>query len=432
MHIAPLVSFRIIFGAMMLISTLRFILKGWVEELYVKPKFFFTYLGFDWIQPLDEQGMYMVFLVMLISSTGILLGAWYRISSVLFFLCFTYVELIDKTNYLNHYYFVSLVAFLMIWLPAHRYASIDVLRNPKIYAEKVQAGFINVLRFQLGLVYFFAGVAKINPDWLVRSQPLSLWLSASVEKPVIGFLFRYKLTAVLLSWFGMIYDLTIPFLLSFRRTRSTAYLAVIVFHLLTWYLFPIGMFPFIMIGSTLLFFSEKWHKKFISPIERLFHITSKKDHKPIIRLNPSIGYLFIIFAFFQLVLPFRYLLYPGDLFWTEQGYRFSWRVMLMEKAGYVTFKVTDPEKNKKTLVYPYQYLTPQQEKMMATQPDMILQFAHFLEKEFREKGINDPMITADAYVTINGRPGKRFIDPSVDLTRLPRNWHHKRWVLSHE
>lgn len=432
MHIAPLVSFRIIFGLMMLVSTIRFIAKGWVTELYVRPGFYFTYLGFDWVKPLGEIGMYLVFILMIFTSLGILLGAWYRISTAFFFVAFTYVELIDKTNYLNHYYFVSLVAFLMIWMPANRYFSIDVKRNPSLHTEMISAGFINILKFQLGLVYFFAGLAKINADWLLKAQPLSLWLSAAVYKPIIGFLFRYKLTAILFSWFGMIYDITIPFFLSYKRTRIMAYLAVIFFHLMTWYLFPIGMFPFIMIASTLIFFSDAWHRKVIGRLERLFQHKINKRRDSVTKISYSIKYTFIIFALFQLILPFRHAIYPGDVFWTEQGYRFSWRVMLMEKAGYVTFRVKEKNKEKAVLVYPYEYLTPQQEKMMATQPDMILQFAHYLKKEFEKKGFDHPEVTVESYVTLNGRPSRPFIHPEINLAVQKRNLKPKSWILPHE
>lgn len=432
MHIAPLVSFRILFGLMMFVSTIRFMVNGWVEELYIRPSFHFTYVGFDWIQSLGAFGMYGLYAIMVLSSIGILLGAFYRISSIAFFLSFTYVELIDATNYLNHYYFVSLVAFLMIWMPAHRYFSVDLLRNPKIYTEQISAGFTNLLRFQIGVVYFFAGVAKINPNWLLKAQPLSLWLSAAVQKPVVGFLFKYKLTAILFSWFGMIYDLTIPFFLSISKTRLPAYITVVFFHLMTWYLFPIGMFPVIMIASTLIFYSEKWHRRLIDRLQRILSYRFDVDYKPTFTLNHRLTYFFVLFALIQVTLPFRYLVYPGNLFWTEEGYRFSWRVMLMEKAGYVTFKVNDPKTDKHTLVYPYEYLTPQQEKMMSTQPDMILQFAHFLDKEFQEKGIHEPIITAEAYVTVNGKPSTLFIDPTVDLTKQPRNWKHKSWILPND
>ena len=123
--IAPLVVFRIIFGLMMFVGTLRFWLKGWIHDFFIKPDHFFHYYGFEWVKPMGDFGMYTIFCLLLISSFLIALGFYYRTSSILFFILFTYVELIDVTNYLNHYYFISLVSFLMCFLPANRFFSLD-------------------------------------------------------------------------------------------------------------------------------------------------------------------------------------------------------------------------------------------------------------------------------------------------------------------
>ena len=127
--IAPLVVFRVLFGFIMAVSVLRFALKGWIDALYVRPTYHFTFYGFDWVAPLGEGGMYALYGVMGLAALGIMLGWRYRIAVAVFFLAFTYVELIDKANYLNHYYFVSVVSFLLFWAPAHRAFSLDVRRK---------------------------------------------------------------------------------------------------------------------------------------------------------------------------------------------------------------------------------------------------------------------------------------------------------------
>ena len=133
----------------------------------------------------------------------------------------------------------------------------------------------------------------------------------------------------------------------------------------------------------------------------------------------------------QMLVPFRFVLYPGDLFWTEQGYRFSWRVMLIEKAGTAFFYVTDPETGQRGEVNNCDFLTPNQEKMMATQPDLILQYAQIIKKEVESRGLKDPIINAEVYVTLNGSRSKLFIDPEVDLTTLQDNFKPKDWILDH-
>ncbi len=415
--IYPLITFRILFGGLLLISTVRFWAKGWIFSQYIEPKIFFPFI--EGMQPLPGAGMYAVFSLMIVAALFITLGFFYRLSTTCFFILFTYVELLDKTNYLNHYYFVSLCTFLLIWLPANRYFSLDVWRRVVEPVKEIQVAFINIIKLQLGIVYFFAGIAKLKYDWLINAQPLKLWLSANVHQPVIGWIFRYKITAYVFSWLGMLFDTTVPFLLSFRKTLPFAYAAVIGFHLLTALLFPIGVFPWMMIVATTIFFPDHFHQKFIKKLSSFFTRTSDLKMTTYPRLPKAVTIVFALFFVLQITIPLRHLAYPGNLFWNELGYRFSWRVMLMEKAGHIAFFVEDGDK--KHLVANYDFLTPQQEKMMATQPDMIMQYARFLENHFKAQGFENPKITTQSRVTLNGRASKPFIDPGIDLTKVKKN-----------
>jgi hypothetical protein len=194
-----------------------------------------------------------------------------------------------------------------------------------------------------------------------------------------------------------------------------------------------------MIICTLIFFSENFHLKVIETLSGVLSFFKiKKAHivnkayvfKPLVQ-QFLIVVLFVHFSI-QLFMPFRYLLYPGKLFWTEQGYRFSWRVMLMEKAGKTFFYVTDKDNNRSGEAMMNDYLTPNQEKMMATQPDMILQYAHFLKQKYQEQGIKNPEIRVESYVTLNGSGSRLFIDKNLDLTTQKENFRHKWWVLPFE
>lgn len=430
---------------MMLISTIRFAAMGWIYDLYIRPDYFFTFLGFDWVTPLGGTGMYVLFSIMGIAALGIMLGFYYRIAIVMFFLTFTYVELIDKTNYLNHYYFVSIISFLLMFVPAHRYFSLDILRKPNLKALKVPAWMINIFKLQLGIVYFYAGAAKLNPDWLFNAMPMKIWLPANAHLPIIGWLLDYEITAYIFSWAGAFYDLTIVFFLLYKPTRKLAYASVIIFHMLTYFLFQIGMFPFIMILSTLIFFSAEFHENLIKYTKNIWvnlhsYIFAKEDSrvpstsqqsKSIAVQNSTstiIAGILVLHFLLQILLPLRFALYPGNVFWHEQGYRFSWRVMLMEKAGYAVFHVHNAKTNKTWEVSNWKHLTENQEKMMATQPDMILQFAHYLEDHYQKQGIEDVKITAESHVTLNGRRSQLLVDPDVDLTKIERGFSHKDWV----
>jgi len=434
-HIAPLAVLRMAFGAIMFISTIRFILKGWVYDFYVAPKFYFSFYGFEWVKPLPAIAMYFVFAIMVIASLFILLGLFYRISITAFFICFVYVELIDKTYYLNHYYVVSLITFLLLLVPAHRYFSIDTIRKPEIKVTQVPAWTINIFKWQLCVIYFCAGLSKLNYDWMVQAIPLKLWLPANEGLPLIGPLLTQTWVAYLFSWFGAIFDLSICFLLLNKSTRKIAYIFVVIFHVFTGWLFKIGMFPYIMIFITVIFFSEEFHLKLIKCLKSIFNKRSlqTQDVTSVFILPPlkkKILYsLLAVYILSQVILPFRFLFYPGTLFWTEEGYRFSWRVMLMEKGGTTFFYVKDPQTGRKGEVINTQYLTPLQEKMMETQPDMILQYAHYLSDIYKKMGIKDPVVTVESYVTLNGSSNQLYIDSTVDLSKEKENFLPKKWVL---
>jgi len=438
-NIAPLISFRLLFGLVMFLALTRNVLLGFVHKFYVAPVYYFKYFGFEWVQPLGEVWTYLFYAVLLLSTIGIILGAFYRIATVLFFLLFSYFELLDQTHYLNHYYLVSLLSFLLIFLPANRAFSIDVLFKPHLKIESVPAWTILILQFQLALVYFYAGLAKIHPDWLFQAQPLKIWLGRLNDIPIMGYVLVLPMTAYIFSWFATIYDLTIPFLLWNKKSRLLAYLAVIIFHVLSGLLFNIGIFPIAMIAFSLIFFSEFWHKKIISTFDLIFILTYSKlkQRKDNLETSPlKLGYnkvpWFIwIFVFWQLLFPLRHLLYPGNVLWTEEGFRFSWKVMVVEKTGSAVFRVID-SRGRESEVNNRIYLTEKQEVFMSYQPDMLLQFAHFLAKTYREKGFVNPKVYVDCFVTINGRTSRRLIDPNVDLAAEKAGIHHKSWILQYE
>lgn len=433
--ILPLVLLRVAFGALMLVSTLRFVARGWVETNYIAPLFHFTYVGFDWVRPLPAPGMYAVFGLLALLSLCIMLGAWYRFATAAFFVLFTYVELIDKTYYLNHYYFISLLSFLLIFLPLERAASIDAWRSPERRATSVPAWTIRVIRLQLGLVYVFAGLAKLTPDWMLHALPLRIWLRNHTSLPLIGPLFDQVWFAYMMSWGGALYDLSIVFLLLWRRTRPFAFLAVIGFHTVTGLLFPIGMFPWIMIAMTTIFFSGAELRRALAALRRLRlglarrgAVSESTEWFTASRNMPVSGtawsrwlrgVLLIGFFTLQMVLPLRHHLYPSDVHWAEEGFRFSWRVMLVEKTGDAVFLVREPSSGREWTVYPNQYLTYQQEKQMSFQPDMLLQFADFIEQRFRQQGYADVEVRIEAYVSLNGRPSRLLFDPNVDVTAQP-------------
>ena len=428
---APLAVFRILFGAMMFMSMVRFWSNGWIEKLYIAPSFFFSYYGFEWIKPFGSY-TYVLFVLCACSAVMVALGYRYRLAIVLFFLSFTYIELMDKTTYLNHYYFISALSFLMIFLPASACFSLDSRKEGSF--ARVPAWTVDSIKLLIAIVYVYAGLAKLNSEWLIHAMPLKIWLPGKYDLPVLGALLHKEWVIYAFSWVGALYDLLIPFFLLMKRTRIMAFVAVVVFHVMTAALFPIGMFPYIMIVNAFIFFDPALHRKAVDKLSRFLgaESTPARDRCYTFPFHYQKKLTFtVIVVFFaaQLLVPWRYLLYKGELFWTEEGYRFSWRVMLMEKAGYASFKIVNPENGTSFYVRNDDFLTTFQEKQMSTQPDFMLEYAHFLADRFQSKGHGEVEVYVDSYVALNGRRSRPYIDPSVNLAREKRSFSRKTWIL---
>lgn len=429
---APLAVFRMAIGVMIFLSIIRFWTKGWIEQLYIQPRYYFSFYGFEFVKPLGEN-TYLLFFICGLSAIFVALGFKYRIAISTLFLSFTYIELIDKSTYLNHYYFISMVLLLMIFLPAHHYFSVDAYRDKRINSGNIPQWCPDSIKLMVCILYFFSGVAKLNSDWLLEALPLKIWLPARNDMPLIGFIFSYSWVHFLFSWAGCLFDLAIGFLLWNRKTRLWSYITLVVFHGLTALLFPIGIFPYVMIITALIFFPGDLHKKIISSVNTILKlpadvINTNRQFRFPQRINRVLLTVLSLFFIVQLFLPLRYLLYPGELFWTEQGYRFSWRVMLMEKAGYAQFTVKDST-GKFAVVNNNDFLTVLQEKMMTTQPDMILQYAHILRDHYKKLGFRSPQVYIDSYVALNGRRGRAMISPETDLAQQEDSLCPKAWIL---
>jgi len=152
--ILSLVYFRIAFGAIMLWEVYRYFDHGWIPRYWINPALNFTYYGFDWVRPWGGSGMYLHWVALGALAILIILGLGYRISATLFFLGFTYAFLLEQARYLNHFYLICLISFLMIFIPAHRAAPLDALWRPSIRSQTAPAWALWVLRAQIGIAYF--------------------------------------------------------------------------------------------------------------------------------------------------------------------------------------------------------------------------------------------------------------------------------------
>lgn len=434
LDIAALVVFRILFGVLMCGGTLRFMSSNWIELFYIQPDFHFKYWGFEWVQVPGATGLYLLYGGIALSAALVALGAFYRIAIISFWCLFTYAELMDVTYYLNHYYFVSLLALILCFLSPHRAWSVDAWRNPGLRRTHLPAWQTYSLRFQVAVLYFYAGLAKLEPDWLLHAQPLNIWLPPLGGMPFLGPFLEQPWAHYAFSWFAFLFDTTIVAFLLWRRTRVAAFVIVLVFHLFTHLFFNIGLFPLIMILAVLVFFEPDWPRRRLvpwrvsrgeAPVRALDTLTSA-------RWQPA-GALFALaaagYCAVQVLMPLRHWLYPGPVLWNEQGMRFSWRVMLREKSGSLQYRVVDRQGDSR-LVTPHDYLNELQYREMAGQPDLILQLAHRIRDDFEAAGFGPVEVYADSRVSLNGRAAQPMIDPSVDLARVEDGLQVANWITA--
>jgi hypothetical protein len=427
---ASLVAFRIGFGLLLFAAIVRFWARGWIYEYFIQPRLFFPYWGFELVRPWPGWGMYAHFGVMAVAALGIASGLWYRLSASVFALTFTWAHLVDQAHYLNHYYLVTLLSLLLVVLPLGRVSSLDARRNPGAPAAPFPTWALWALRAQVALVYFFGGVAKLKSDWLLSAQPLKLWLSASPDFPVLGALLDQDVVAYAFSWAGAVFDLCIVGFLCLARTRLLAFTVLVLFHGATGLLFNLGLFPWLMTLSALIFFPPSWPRRVAQLVGWPSTEPQPEVHSSAAR--PRLGAVSLgvgVFLALQVVLPFRYLAYPGNVLWTEQGFRYSWNVMLMEKSGSAELTVRDAVTQRTWRVQPRDELTRYQAKALAASPEMLLFYAHHLAARFRAQGVMKPQVFVEAYASLNGRPSALLVDPRVDLASEHESLAPKTWLM---
>lgn len=423
---ASTIAFRVAMGLLGAFSAARFLANGWVEAQYLAPNDHLTYPWFPWVRPLPGAMMYVVVAAMIPLGIAVAAGWRTRLSAAAFVVVFAYCELIEASLYLNHYWFVTLAMALLAVLPTS--------------GPTVPALLVWVLRLQVGVVYVMAGLAKLNHDWLVGGEPMTTWLAGRTELPIVGPQLGAPWVGHVASWLGAAFDLTIVGWLLWPRTRPFAYAALVVFHVLTWRLFAIGVFPWVMIAVTPIFFAPCWPRCVASRTRRPRppHPFPQTESDRDVRFDlwkrggwgarVAVGAA-VAWAVLQLAVPLRHLAYAGDVRWTEEGYYGSFRVMLTEKAGLLRFTVTDPSTGESWTVAPTTVLTDWQARQAAIRPELSLAAAHLVADDFADRGRPGVAVQADSWVSFNGRQRQRMIDPTVDLASLGRRAPSSAYVL---
>lgn len=444
---ASIVFFRLIFGMILLYESFFFLSNNYIYWSYLEPQFLFKYYGFGWIQLWTGGGMYVCWTLLGVLAFFIIIGFCYRLSVFLYLLGFTYIFLVDQAIYLNHFYLVIIYLVIMCVVPAHRYLSVDSKIWPKTHSTTLPFWAIFLICAQLEIVLIHAGLVKINIDWIMRMQPLSTWLGRNADMPILGPLFT-QVWAVAVANYGVILlHLVGAPLLIFRQTRIWIFLMYVIFHISNHFVFNIGIFPWFTLLATSLFFSPSWPRTLISKISHSkivdpsFNSASIPNHSTDLHayqwnaLNnrQRLILLFIsVWLTFQILIPLRHWIYPGDVAWTHEGHRFAWRMRLSIKRCESLFLVSDPTTGKSWIVDPFEneYFSDSRARKMSGQPDMILQFAHILASEWEKKhDLIEVEVRAKAFCSLNGLPSEYLIDSDVNLAKVERNLWSADWIL---
>ncbi|MEX0291068.1 MAG: HTTM domain-containing protein [Flavobacteriaceae bacterium] len=422
---SALILFRIFFGILISLECYGAIVTGWVRRTLVDPKFTFSFIHFEWLQPLPGNGMYWYFIIMGTLGLLIALGYKYRFAIITFTLMWTGVYLMQKTAYNNHYYLLILISLFMCFFPANRAYSIDSKLNPTIKTNAMPGYVKWAFVLQLFLVYTYASVAKLYGDWLDFSF-IEILMQSKADYFLIGELLQQPWFQKFIGISGILFDLLVIPVLLWKPTRNLAFVSSIFFHLFNSVVFQIGIFPYLSLAFIVFFYEPK-------TLRSIFFKKEKQGYgnNEIIIPSYKIPLLILggIYFFIQLVLPLRHHLIKEDVLWTEEGHRMSWRMMLRSRGGTIQFNVVNKQTNKTARVDLNEYLSKAQKRKIGAYPDFIWQFAQRLKKEYAEKG-EDVSVFAKSRVRINRRSLKPFIDPKVDLANEPWNhFAHHEWIL---
>ncbi|ALI98991.1 HTTM domain-containing protein [Rufibacter tibetensis] len=423
---APLVVFRWLFGLLLFLETAGAIATGWVKKNMIEPTVFFPFIGFEWLKPLPGNGMYFYYGAMALLGLLVMVGLYYRASITAFTLLWWGCYLMQKTSYNNHYYLLLVLCFLMMLLPAHRYASLDVKRKPSLQSLSCPRWCLLIFVAQMGIVYTYAAIAKINVDWLAGA-PIKVWFAAKSHFWLIGGLLQQAWFQKLVVYGGIFFDLLIVPLLLWRRTRIWAFFIAIFFHGFNSAVFHIGIFPYLALALCLFFFPpETIRRRFL---RRKPVLSTQASSVPVLGTGEKALFLLLgLHLLIQVVLPLRQFWFPGNTNWTEEGHRMSWHMMLRSKSGYAQYKVVAD--GKVFWENPGEHLTPKQSRVVATRPDLLWQYSQFLARKYKNMGFSEVEVFAHTSVSLNQRPSQLLVDSTVNLAAVPWQPHTPSpWVV---
>lgn len=423
--IYPVVALRVMFGLALCWWSLQMLASGAVYSLYISPGFLFHFPGLSWLKPLPGYGMYIVFTAIFLCSLLISLGWFFRIATSLFVILFTYISFIDRTVSLSYHYLIILLGIMLAVSPAHRMFSLDLLRKPLLRVDYIPLWFLKAIKLQVAMVFFFAGMAKLEADWLFQGRPVSVWLSDLASR--FGFSYDFSADSVwisvLISWAWILSDFILPHFLLDVRTSKKAFLYVLLTQVFIFLLFPAGFFPMLLIMVCVVFLPSKGIHELISRISYFlndlfgFNGDVFKEGRSFMIQYRNKGVFLVFFSVYlglQVLLPVGLFLSWGSEKWADSAFHISWNMHLNEREGKISFYRINQNQNFEELQLE-QILTPHQVQSMTENPVLIGQFVSYLSKKMGSPESDASEIRADLDVSFNGREPVRIIDKQKPL-----------------
>lgn len=424
--IAWLVYLRIVFAAGLAAFVFFAYQKGWNYLTKAEDLIYFPHAGFEWLRPLPPAWMHLPYIVLVIAAAGIGLGLLYRLCIAVATLSFAYLLFLDQTIYQNHLYLTFLLGLLLSFMPAHRAFSLDALLRPGLRSPEVPVWTLFIIRFQLGVVYFYGGLAKLNVEWLsLRSVAAQLDDLRETMHPALAPLADSTPFIALLTYGGLAFDLLIVPMLLWRRTRLLAFLMVTFFHVTNAFIFPIDFFPSFMLAATAVFFPPDFPERLLRRMLPKAAEDSLPASEANFTANPSsavkrkiVTGLLAVFVLFQLLYPLRHYLYPGDVYWTSLGDNFSWQMRTMNKSMTAFFLVTDSASGRTRMVDPEEIMVKGQLGKFRA-PEMFVRLAREIADTVAEEPdvVGPLQVRAVVLMSLNGGDQFFVFNPNDDLTR---------------
>lgn len=449
--------FRCLFGLLMVIDITQERGLSHLDYKYLDGAPVCRFPLFNFLQPLPMDWMYLVYVVMFLGSLGIMLGCFYRLSCLMFISTYWYIFFLDKTAWNNHSYLYGLIGFQLTLMDANRYWSVDGLRRPSIRNAHVPLWNYTLLRTQIFIVYFIAGIKKLDADW-VEGYSMSYLAHHWLFDPFKVILPVELVSLLVVHGGGLILDLTAGYLLFFDATRPYAFFFVSYFHCMNSQLFSIGMFSYTMLATSPLFCYPDWPRRFFARFPAFLRVvlpitspdaqpstscvypethSTRPDHQetpPVakpskLRLRHKLRAIFaILYIIEQFFLPYSHFITKGYNNWTNGLYGYSWDMMVHSRS-HQHVKIT--YKDGKT--GEIGYLNPgvfTQSRRWKDHGDMLKQYATCLNQFLPRYNISDPEIYFDIWVSINERFQQRIFDPRVDIVKADWSpFQQNAWLM---